>query len=139
MFKSLVTEVLGVGVDPESQGASLRAFEWRNRVLLIFADQDGVEAGRQAHALLARSDDLRERDIVVLELAGDEVHSLYGVGEGLDAAAIRADCDIPPGVFALVLVGKDGTIKLRADSVTEPDDIFVRIDAMPMRRAEQHP
>ncbi len=49
MFKSLVTEVLGVGVDPEQQGASLKDYEWRSRVLIIFSDEEGTEqAGRRA-------------------------------------------------------------------------------------------
>lgn len=139
MFKSLVTEVLGVGVDPEQQGASLKDYEWRSRVLIIFSDEEGTEAGRQVSLLLARPDALRERDLVVLEIAGGLVRGLYGAADELSAEAIRADCDVAPGFFSLVLVGKDGSIKLRNDHVTPPDEIFARIDSMPMRRAEaQH-
>lgn len=36
----------------------------------------------------------------------------------------------------LVLVGKDGTEKARYALPADPDDVFARIDAMPMRQRE---
>ena len=38
--------------------------------------------------------------------------------------------------FAVVLVGKDGGEKFRSTEPVEPEDLFDRIDAMPMRRRE---
>jgi hypothetical protein len=38
--------------------------------------------------------------------------------------------------FTLVLIGKDGTEKLRADKALPARELFDFIDAMPMRRAE---
>ena len=40
------------------------------------------------------------------------------------------------GGFELLLVGKDGGIKARADSPDALEEFLGRIDAMPMRRAE---
>ncbi|WP_312930876.1 DUF4174 domain-containing protein [Agrobacterium cavarae] len=39
--------------------------------------------------------------------------------------------------FRVVLVGKNGGIKLRSDAVISDVDMFAVIDRMPMRRAER--
>ena len=52
------------------------------------------------------------------------------------ADAIRNRFDVPRDRFTLILVGKDGAIKLERDERTGPDDIFALIDAMPMRQNE---
>jgi hypothetical protein len=44
--------------------------------------------------------------------------------------------DVSRGEFAVILMGKDGGIKLRRQSQTKLTDIFALIDAMPMRREE---
>ena len=41
-----------------------------------------------------------------------------------------------PGGFKLVLVGKDGGVKLEQDAVLAPEELFAVIDRMPMRRNE---
>lgn len=38
--------------------------------------------------------------------------------------------------FSLVLIGKDGTEKLRRTTLLPPAELFALVDAMPMRRAE---
>jgi len=38
--------------------------------------------------------------------------------------------------FAVIPVGKDGTVKLRKDRPVAPKDIFRLIDSMPMRQRE---
>ena len=43
---------------------------------------------------------------------------------------------VQPGGFKLVLVGKDGGVKLEQDSVLSPDELFAVIDRMPMRMRE---
>lgn len=38
--------------------------------------------------------------------------------------------------FLIILIGKDGSEKLRSDTVVSPDKLYALIDAMPMRREE---
>ncbi len=73
--------------------------------------------------LAASEPDLRERDIVVLsDTAPDE------------KGALRQR--LAPQSFLMLLVGKDGGIKLRSDSVIPVDTLRRTIDAMPMRQRE---
>jgi len=44
--------------------------------------------------------------------------------------------DVAKGNFAVILIGKDGTKKLRQSSPLETDTLFSVIDAMPMRQRE---
>lgn len=55
----------------------------------------------------------------------------------LDGGALRREADIKKGSFKVVLVGKDGGIKLRGDTVVSNADMFDVIDRMPMRRIER--
>jgi hypothetical protein len=48
---------------------------------------------------------------------------------------LRQRFHIEPGGSTFILVGKDGTVKLRRPSV-RLSNLFEVVDAMPMRRAE---
>jgi Domain of unknown function (DUF4174) len=117
--------------------ASLEQFQWRNRVFIIVADSDNSRAARQENQLLSDRASLDERDMVVLKIAGSSVKQLFGSGEKLDAEALRKELDRPDtGEFAVFLLGKDGTVKLKASEPVTPAELFAIIDNMPMRAAE---
>jgi bifunctional DNA-binding transcriptional regulator/antitoxin component of YhaV-PrlF toxin-antitoxin module len=50
--------------------------------------------------------------------------------------SLRKKFNIPRGEFAIILVGKDGGIKLNRAEHSQLNDIFALIDAMPMRQEE---
>ncbi|KAA0699568.1 DUF4174 domain-containing protein [Neorhizobium sp. P12A] len=120
--------------------ASLDQFQWKNRVLIVFSDENNARAARQENLLLAQRNDLEERDMIILRLRGDAVSFLFGSGQDIDGQAIRRDLDRPEdGEFAMVLIGKDGTVKLRAAEPVVADELFAIIDSMPVRAAEPGP
>ena len=72
---------------------------------------------------------------MVIEVVGREVRFMdqplqanarYGLEERFQ----------PSSRFTVVLVGKDGTAKLREKRAVSSDDLFALIDAMPMRQRE---
>lgn len=82
------------------------------RVLVIDTPAPEAEPYRaQAGALLPAWDGLLERDLRIVTRSG--------------AAAFR-----------VLLVGKDGGVKLDSDAPVTPAELFTLIDAMPMRKAE---
>jgi len=86
------------GNEAYSAIATLEQFQWRNRVLVIFADKANARAARQENQLLADRDALQDRDLVILKIAGDSVRVLFGAGENLDATAIAGELKNPrPG------------------------------------------
>ena len=54
----------------------------------------------------------------------------------LSATVLRRHFAVPDDGFAAILVGKDGTEKLRSDTPVTPVTLFAAIDAMPMRQQE---
>jgi len=124
-------------VDGSTAVSSLEPFQWKSRVMVICADADNAKGSRQENLLLAERDGLAERDLVVLRLDGDTVSTLFGAADSLDADLLRNDLETPDaGIFAAVLVGKDGSVKLRAVEPVTCDELFATIDGMPMRAAE---
>ncbi|MBX4939784.1 DUF4174 domain-containing protein [Rhizobium binae] len=116
---------------------SLAAFQWKNRVFILFADRDNARAARQENQLLADRSALAERDMVVLKVSGGKVRALFGVADGLDGEAIRHDLEGPEaGEFAAFLLGKDGTVKLKLSEPITNGELFAIVDSMPMRAAE---
>ncbi|ANL32877.1 DUF4174 domain-containing protein [Rhizobium phaseoli] len=113
---------------------SLAAFQWKNRVFIVFADRDNARAARQENQLLADRSALDERDMVVLKVSADKVRALFGAADGLDGEAIRHGLEGPEaGEFAAFLLGKDGTVKLKLSEPITNGELFAIIDSMPMR------
>lgn len=116
---------------------SLEQFQWKNRVLLIFADRDNSRAARQENQLLSDRPALEERDMIILKVSGNMVHPVFGAAEPIDPSRLRDDLDAPDaGDFHAVLVGKDGTVKLKVSEPVSNGELFAIIDSMPMRAAE---
>lgn len=117
--------------------ASLEQFQWKNRVLVIFSDTDNSRAARQENQLMSEKNGLSERDMIVLRVRGPATSFLSGAGERIDTDALRRDLEKDDdGEFAMILIGKDGTVKLRAPEPVLSAELFAIIDSMPMRAAE---
>ncbi|GAA3060965.1 hypothetical protein GCM10010520_06590 [Rhizobium viscosum] len=117
--------------------ASLEQFQWKNRVFIVIADRDNSRAARQENQLLADRAALEERDMVILKLAGSSIKLLFGSGDGLDGEALRQELDMPDtGEFAAFLLGKDGTVKLKASEPITSGELFAIIDGMPVHAGE---
>jgi len=127
-------------VAPKSRGSDLDldSLRWKNRILILFSPSASDRAHRlQKQELESRSQEVIERDLMVMEIleqgdsrAGDRVLSKNAV------ESIRRRFDVRSGAFQLILIGKDGTVKLRSDQPGTAKDIFGLIDSMPMRRQE---
>ncbi|MDP9808244.1 outer membrane protein OmpA-like peptidoglycan-associated protein [Rhizobium tibeticum] len=98
MSKTLLYGATKVDKDNSAYSAiaSLEQFQWRNRVLVVFADEKNARAARQENQLLANRDALQERDIVILKIAGSSVRVLFGAGEISMLRRLQAKWAIPP-------------------------------------------
>lgn len=99
-------------------------YRWSKRPILIFASSgEDAAYGRQVAILKSDLPGLVERDIVVLS----DIDS-RDVGDLREALQIEG--------FEVVLIGKDGGVKLRSKTPVDLNQLFARIDAMPMRQRE---
>lgn len=102
----------------------LRDYRWEKRPVLVFAPSEADPDYRRQLALLtAAREGLAERDVVVLTDAAPERLGRLRTGLAVEG-------------FALLLVGKDGGVKLRETAPVTPERLFALIDRMPMRRRE---
>ena len=105
----------------------LDALRWNSRVLLLFApNANNTQLAQQKQMLDSRSAGLKERDLKVFEITGNS-----------DAdEQLRNRFHVKADSFAVVLIGKDGSKKLKHSEPADPNDIFKLIDSMPMRKDE---
>ena len=131
-------EVNEMPTDREPTSVDLGKFRWNNRLVLIFAPSNkNVYYLKQKSALKGMANELDDRDIIVFELieAGPS-----RMGERLltngQQSFLRRELEVSIDDFAFILIGKDGTVKLRAEQAVLSSDLFNLIDSMPMRKEE---
>ena len=124
--------------DKDVLSMDLNQYKWKNRLLFIFAPQEGDSFYRALQRQNSTQQaQVSERDLVVFRIL--ETGPSFMETTRIDpktAAAIRTKFAAPPGQFTCILVGKNGGIKLRQDSQVKLEEVFNLIDAMPMRREE---
>jgi hypothetical protein len=123
---------------PAGAGTGLERFQWQHRLLLVFAPDAGHPDYRRQRDIVDRhADGVAERDMVIVAVVGDQPVTVSGTpAKDLDAAALRRRFEVPRDRFAAILVGKDGTAKLRRGTAITAGTLFETIDAMPMRQRE---
>jgi hypothetical protein len=134
----LVLAVSGLHPAAAAEEADLSGYQWKNRLLFIFAPSAG-DAGYLAldEQLAKAAPEMEDRDLLVFRIL-EHGPSLLD-GKPLppdDAEALRRRFDVEPGKFTVVLAGKDGGVKLVEHKAVDLEAIFDRIDSMPMRRQE---
>ena len=118
------TEVNDDAIILKGAEINLDDFLWVNRPIVVLADSpDDPRFLEQLRLLEERLPDLKERDVVVITDTDPSQKTDL-------RQALR------PRGFMLVLIGKDGGIKLRKPSPWNVREISRIIDKMPMRRQE---
>ena len=116
----------------------LDRYTWRNRVLLIFTpDQAHPEFVAQNRILDSAKAGLGDRDLVVLRMMPEAAISIdYRPSQENNSQSIYQDFSIKKDDFRVLLIGKDGTLKLTRTGAVSESDLFELIDSMPMRQWE---
>ncbi len=115
------------------QAQELDAYRWQHRLLLVFAsDSSDASLLAQNLALASVAEGMQERDLLLLS-----IHP--GGSENFTAstcARLYRRFGVAEGDFSVMLIGKDGGEKYRANQPILPELLFGLIDAMPMRQSE---
>ncbi len=116
----------------------LNTYQWKNRLLLVFAPSENSPAyQRQMQLFQGQQAGFKERDLLLVELLTESTTRAYGQTlDDADVARVRSRFNVAPQDFQVILVGKDGTAKRRESNPIQPEVIFNEIDAMPMRQRE---
>lgn len=121
-----------------AQGADLAPYRWQHRLLLVFAEHPSdPDFMVFARSLSVNRDAVLDRDLVlgrIFERGPSQLGERPLSAE--DAQSLRRRFAIRPAAFTVVLIGKDGGVKMVRSERVDLEAIFARIDAMPMRRQE---
>ena len=117
----------------------LSEHHWKDRVILLFApDHQHAELARQLHLLTQFNNQVTERDLVTYQIFSKQ-SGIHPSGKEIREAETEDffhHYQVDKETFTFILVGKDGTVKLRRTKVVDLEELFSLIDGMPMRRAE---
>ena len=107
-----------------TKDTDLSSYQWTHRPIVVFANSpEDVNYTRQIKMLESGLNQLLVRDVVVLtDTNPSEVSPLREL--------------LRPRGFALLLIGKDGQVKLRKPFPWSVRELSRAIDKMPMRRQE---
>lgn len=110
----------------------LTEFKWKKRILLLLdTKNDLYTRNLQLSKFDGRYNEITERDLVLLVYNGMEVLDKDGKTTNINPE------NVTYGDFqGILLIGKDGDVKLRKKYIVEANEIFDLIDQMPMRRSE---
>lgn len=121
----------------ELNQVGLDEYRWKNRLVLIFAPS-GKDSSylKQKSEFEGKSYELEDRNIILIELLEAGRSMLAEVPLNNEQQSfLRKKFEIIDD-FVFILIGKDGTVKLRAKEPVLSDDLFGLIDSMPMRKEE---
>ncbi len=114
----------------------LDVYQWKNRIILLKSntfESDWLQA--QLKRLNADRTQLEEREVLLLIITDDLVYNDRKQIMDLSADTIISTYDLSD-FNGLVLIGKDGGLKLKEAFIVNPKEIFSLIDSMPMRKTE---
>ena len=127
---------IGGNVMADTDARPLDHLRWQQRVIVVMAASGADPALLdQETRLRAAAADLAERDVVLVTATGDTV-MIDGKTSEASADQLRQAYAGDTSGFQVLLIGKDGGVKLRAAEPVAAADLFALIDSMPMRRRE---
>ncbi len=121
-----------------SMGQDLTAHKWNNRILLVIVNNlDNSVYNNQIGELQACIDGLLERKLLVYHIKKDRYKlGLENSVEWKKSPKLYKKYKKTTSDFEILLIGLDGGIKLRQESILDCKNLFGIIDIMPMRKAE---
>ena len=133
---AIVGSMAATATEP-AQTDPMDSYLWTHRPLVVFAPSASHPIlFAQRRALVTEMDGLADREIVLIEVAGDGVAVNGHPVPNMDADGLRVRYGMPSDAATTVLVGKDGGVKMRRNGALSAETLFSTIDAMPMRRTE---
>ena len=134
----LILVGLTVWTPRDTLSMDLAQFQWKNRLLFIFAEDASHPLFKNLQSqILAQKAEVDDRDLIVFEVPANGPARMGTTNlDRQQADSLRNHFDLPNAAFSLILVGKDGGIKLKRSDQVDLTEVFGLIDSMPMRQRE---
>ncbi|MEO0554000.1 MAG: DUF4174 domain-containing protein [Bacteroidota bacterium] len=127
---SLLLGLLSITVSP------LQSYKWKNRILIVYAKNKNL-LSKQLTVFVGEKTEFKERDLVIFKL--NKYNGINPSGQKLtdkDYQWLVRRYFSTSDKFGIVLIGKDGGVKLKSKEQIGNKRLFDLIDSMPMRMQE---
>ncbi len=116
----------------------LESYLWQNRIIITFAPSERDASFQEQRALLKRHyREVVDRDVILWHIFADGHVMMDNKRKAhLPARTFYKHFQVPAEGLTVILIGKDGTEKLRRQSVVAPLQMMAAIDKLPMREQE---
>ncbi len=115
----------------------LSQHQWQHRLLFLVAPESvDPDLTAQRNEIALRRDAVLDRDLRVFQLLPESGFVEDSALPADAVAKLREQLNVAPDDRLVILIGKDGGEKRRAELRTDLQTIFQQIDAMPMRLDE---
>jgi hypothetical protein len=130
--------IFAICAPEEAMSMDLTKFQWKNRLLFLFAPDGNYPLFKNLqNQLMAQKAEVEDRDLVVFEVLAQGPSRMNTTSlDRQQADSIRDHFGLPRNTFSLILVGKDGSTKLKRNDQVDIAAVFELIDSMPMRQSE---
>jgi len=120
--------IILIGAFVNQNNPPLNSFKWKNRILILHHQEDFFQS------MKLKAKELNDRDMIMIHIQNDQLSSFPRTLQ-IDLKKISEYYDLKNDDPRVILIGKDGGIKLNKSSVMH-NQIFDLIDSMPMRQSE---
>ncbi|MFN7119195.1 MAG: DUF4174 domain-containing protein [Saprospiraceae bacterium] len=113
-------------------------YRWDKRVILLFAPDERHPALQQQLSILTQDlEKVTDRDLIFYKIfSGNGVTPDGKMLSKTEVQSFYKNYHVEKDGFTFILVGKDGSEKLRKQKPVSATELFELIDSMPMRKAE---
>lgn len=113
------------------------SYKWKNRLVIILSnDKDSEIFQKQLKELDSDHEGLKERKLIVYKILPEGQKITYHDGTWIYNSEMYRQYTNKNEYFKVVLIGLDGGIKLNQNKLLTIEELFSKIDVMPMRRSE---
>ena len=133
-----LTITLLFGSSTALNAGSLDGYLFDTRPVILFTSSpSNPKFVQQLSAFAQYECEFFKRDLEVLTVVSNGTSVIDGsILSNEDVSFLKDELEVGPYTELLVLVGKDGRVKLRAHMPLSARDLIRLVDAMPMRRIE---
>ena len=110
---------------------------WKNRLLIVLSDaKDSDLVRKQMQTLHKDIHGLEERKLVIYQATKKEYKEGFKSGIWRPSEKLYKKYNKSGNPFYVVLIGLDGSVKLTKSTLLQIDELYSKIDSMPMRKNE---
>ena len=133
-FRFLIILILFLSNTMNAQ--ELVSYRWENRIVLIITNNEKAEKYQNQLELLASASGLEERKLIIYRVMPNQFTLGLKDLSWITSSKLYEKYHSIDNGFEVILIGLDGTVKLRQTEILSTEKLFSTIDVMPMRRAE---